>query len=144
MVSSCTTAKEIWDMLKELYFTDEYLEHSIQTLLLSEFGDFKQKPEEKLIQAFDRFNHLLSKMIKHGIERKVIEQKVTFMNGLRPEWMVVVSTVKAHEQFKAYALAKLVGILKSHESAMTKETNVVSSMGSLALISKGKNVAEEE
>ena len=58
--------------------------------------------------------------------------------------MVLVSTMKAHEQFKAYSLAKLVGILKSHESAVTKETNVVSSMGSLALISKGKNVAEEE
>ena len=60
-------------MLKELYSTDEDLEHSIQTLLLFEFGDFKKKPEEKLIQAFDRFNHLLSKMIKHGIERNVIE-----------------------------------------------------------------------
>ncbi|XP_052627139.1 uncharacterized protein LOC128133664 [Lactuca sativa] len=58
--------------------------------------------------------------------------------------MVVVSTVKAHEQFKAYSLAKLVGILKSHESEVSKETNVVSSMGSLALISKGKNVVEKE
>ena len=103
LVSSCATAKEIWDRLKELYSTDEDLEHSIQTLLLSEFGDFKQKPEEKLVQAFDRFNHLLSKMIKHGIERKVIEQKVTFMNGLRSEWMAVVSTVKAHEQFKSFS-----------------------------------------
>ena len=49
LVSSCTTAKEIWDRLKELYSTDEDLEHSIQTLLLSEFGAFEQKPEEKLI-----------------------------------------------------------------------------------------------
>lgn len=39
LVSSCATAKEIWDRLKELYYTDEDLEHSIQTLLLSEFGD---------------------------------------------------------------------------------------------------------
>ncbi|KAL7600855.1 hypothetical protein Lser_V15G25093 [Lactuca serriola] len=144
LVSSCTTAKEIWDRLKELYSTDEDLEHSIQTLLLSEFGVFEQKPEEKLIQTFDRFNHLLSNMIKYGIERKLIEQKVTFMNGLRPEWMAVVSTVKAHEQFKSYSLAKLVGILKSHERVVTKEAKVVSGVGSLALVSKGKNVTEEE
>ncbi|XP_052623160.1 uncharacterized protein LOC128128385 [Lactuca sativa] len=58
--------------------------------------------------------------------------------------MAVLSTVKAHKQFKAYSLTKLVGILKSHESAVTKEMNVVSSMGSLALISKGKNATEEE
>ena len=62
------------------------------------------------------------------------------MNGLRPEWMAVVSTVKAHEQFKSYSLAKLVGILKSHESALSKEMYVVSSLGSLALVSKGKKL----
>ncbi|XP_052622916.1 uncharacterized protein LOC128128126 [Lactuca sativa] len=69
---------------------------------------------------------------------------MTFMNELRLEWMAVVSTVKAHEQFKSYSLAKVVGILKSHESEVTKEEKVVSDMGSLALISKGKCFAEEE
>ena len=54
------------------------------------------------------------------------------------------STVKAHEQFKTYSLVKMVGILKSHESVVTKEAKVVSSMGSLALLSKAKNVAEDE
>ena len=39
LVTSCTATKEIWDRLKELYSTDEDLERSIQTLLLSEFGD---------------------------------------------------------------------------------------------------------
>ena len=144
LASSCSTANEIWDRLKELYSTDEDLEHSIQTLMLSEFGAVAQKPEETLLQTFDRYNHLLNKMMKHGIERKEIEQKVTFMNGLRPEWMAVVSTVKAHEQFKSYSLAKLMGILKSHESTLPKEAKVVSGTGSLALISKGKNVTEEE
>ncbi|XP_052622619.1 uncharacterized protein LOC128127916 [Lactuca sativa] len=83
LVGSCTTAKELRDRLKEMYSTDEDLVHLIQTLLLSEFGAFEQKPEEKLIQTFDHFNHLLGKMIKHGIGRKLIEKKVTFMNGLR-------------------------------------------------------------
>ena len=58
--------------------------------------------------------------------------------------MAVVSTIKAHEQFKSYSLAKIMGILKSHESDVTKETKVVSGMGSLALISKVKNLLEEE
>ncbi|XP_052623195.1 uncharacterized protein LOC128128391 [Lactuca sativa] len=124
LVGSCTTAKEIWDRLKELYSTDEDLEHSIQTLILSEFRVFEQKPDEKLIQTFDWFNNLLSKMIKHGIERKLIEQKVTFMDGLRPEWMAVVSI--------------------SHESVVTKEVKVVSGVGSLALVSKGNGIAEED
>ncbi|KAL7610003.1 hypothetical protein Lser_V15G12622 [Lactuca serriola] len=144
LVSSCSTAKEIWDQLRELYSTDEDLEHSIQTLLLSEFGEFKQNSDESVTQTFDRFNHLLSKMIKHDIERKLIEQKVTFLNGLRSEWRTVVSTVKAHEQFKSYSLVKLVGILKSQEKIVMQEKSVVSNLGSLALLSKSKNVVKDE
>ena len=66
------------------------------------------------------------------------------MNGLRSEWKAVVSIVKAHEQFKNYTLAKLVGILRSHEDEVTKEAKVVSRMRSLALVAKGKKVAEED
>lgn len=60
-VSSCTTVKKIWYRLKESYSTNEDIEHSIQTLLLSEFGDFKKKLEEKLIQAFDRLTIISGK-----------------------------------------------------------------------------------
>jgi len=49
------------------------LEHSVQTLLLSKFGDFAQRSEETLDQAFNRYNHLLSRMLKYNLERKVIE-----------------------------------------------------------------------
>ena len=66
------------------------------------------------------------------------------MNRLRSEWMDVVSTVKDHEQFQNYTLVKLVGILKSHESEVTKEVKVVFRKGSLALIKKGKTVADDE
>ena len=86
--------------VEELYFSDAYLEHSIQRLLLSEYGAFAQKSDEKLDQTFNCFNHLLSRMLKFKIRREIIEQKVTFMNNLRSEWKSVVSTVKAYEQFK--------------------------------------------
>lgn len=51
LVSSCDTTKAIWDRLKELHSTDADLEHSTQTLLLSEFGAFTQKSEESLSQT---------------------------------------------------------------------------------------------
>ena len=58
------------------------------------------------------------------------------------EWKAVVSTVKAHEIFKSYWLAKLVGILRSHEDEFTKDVKLFSSLGSLALVAKGKKVVE--
>ncbi|KAI3700054.1 hypothetical protein L2E82_44669 [Cichorium intybus] len=67
LVSSCETAKEIWDRLQELYSGDADLEHSVQTTLLSEFGSFVQGPYETLIQVFNRYNHLLSRLLKYKI-----------------------------------------------------------------------------
>ena len=109
LVSSYDTAKGIWDRLKELYSGDADLEHSLPTTLLSKFGSFVQKPYGKLDQMFNRFNHLLSRMLKYNLERRVIEYKLKFMNGLKSEWKSIVSTVKAHEQFKSYSLAKTHG-----------------------------------
>ena len=65
------------------------------------------------------------------------------MNGLRPEWKVMVLMGKAHEQFKNYSLAKLIGILRSHEDEVTSEGKVVSGMGSLALVAKGKKIDDD-
>ncbi|XP_023748475.1 uncharacterized protein LOC111896725 [Lactuca sativa] len=144
LVSVCTTAKEIWDRLKELYLSDIDIKDSVQTLLLSDFGAFSQKADERIDQTFNRFNHLLSIMIKNNLRHEVIEQKVTFMNGLRSEWRAIVSTVKAHEQFKSYSLAKLVGILRSHKDEVTKEVKIVFSLGSLALVAKGKKESEDD
>ena len=129
--------------MKELYSSDANLEHYVQTLLLSENGAFAHNSDEKLDQSFNRFNHLLRRMLKFKIRREIIEQKVTFMNNLRSEWKSVVSTMKAHEQFKNYYLAQLVGILRSHEDEVTNEGKVVSSMGSLALVAKGKKIVKK-
>ena len=82
-------------------------------------------------------------MVKNKIKSELIEQKVTFMNRLRSEWKVVVTTIKAHKQFKNYSLAKLVGILRSHEDEVRSEGKVVSGMVSLVLVSKGKKVVDD-
>lgn len=61
--------------LKEIYSSDADVEHFVQTLLLLEFGDFVQKSDEKLDQTFNRFNHLLSRMLKHNLKHEFIEKK---------------------------------------------------------------------
>ena len=83
--------------MKELYSSDEDLLHSTQTILLSEFRSFEQKSDESVEQTVTCFNHLLSRMMKHNLDRKAIEHNVTLLNGLRFEWKHIISTVKAHE-----------------------------------------------
>lgn len=115
-VSSLESEKEIWDRLNELQLGYEDLKHSIQTILPSKFDLFKQKYDETLDQAINQFNHLLSRMLKHGLKREPIKHKITFMNGFKSKWNSIISTVKAHEQFQNYILARMVAILRSHET----------------------------
>lgn len=67
LVSSYKYAKETWDRLKELYSGDADLTHSLQTSLLSKFGYFKKKYDESIEQIINRFNHLLSHILKHNL-----------------------------------------------------------------------------
>lgn len=83
-------------------------------------------------------------MLKHNFKREVIEQKARFMNSLRPEWKSIVSIIKGHEQFKNYSLAQNVGILKSHEDEIIKEAKLVTSVGSLALVTKSESSKQKK
>ena len=76
-------------------------------------------------------------MLKDGMKREpLIKQKVTFMNGLKSEWISIVSTVKAHEQFKNYNLAKMVGIQRSHETEELDDVKSVPNVGQLDFFAK--------
>lgn len=82
LISSLPTTNEIWKRSKELYSEDAYQTHYIKTILLLEFGSFKQKFDESINQVANRFIHLLSRMLKYELKISDIKQKVTFMNGL--------------------------------------------------------------
>lgn len=53
------------------------------------------------------------------------------------KWFLLSKTMSSS---KSYTLAKLVGIFKAPESEVLKKVKVVSGMGSLTLIEKGKTI----
>ena len=114
LVRNCESAFSLWNTLKEIYGGNLKQLKSQQTAILSEFRLFKQKSTETLEQAFDRFNLLLNQLEKYDLARKPIEQKVTFLQGLKPEWKSISTTVKGHEQFESYNIQELFGVLKTH------------------------------
>lgn len=56
LVSSFETTFEIWEQLKEVYFSNNKQLDSLQTCLLSKFGSFKKKSGESIDQVFERYN----------------------------------------------------------------------------------------
>ena len=137
LVRNCNSANDLWEKLKVMYGGNEKQLKSQQTAVLSEFGAFKQKSSETLEQYFDRFNLLLSQLEKYSLGRKPIEQKVTFLQGLKSEWKSISTTVKGHEQFDAYTIYELYGVLKTHEDDVV-ETVKTTPGGINALLSKSE------
>ena len=135
LVRNCKTAHEIWDKLKIMYGANEKQRKSQQTAVLSEFGAFKQKSDESLEQCFDRFNMLLSQLEKFDLGRQSIEQKVTFLQGLKVEWKNISTTVKGHEKFDEYSIYELFGLLKTHEDDVV-EVMKATPGGANALLTK--------
>lgn len=63
---------------------------------------------------------------------------------MRSKWKSIVSTIKAHEQFKNYSLAESVGILKSHENEVMKDTKLVTSFSLLTLETKSESLKKKK
>ena len=137
LVRNCLSANDLWKKLKEMYGGNKKQLKSQQTAILSEFGLFKQKSNESLEQYFDRFNLLLSQLEKYELGRKPIEQKVTFLQGLKPEWKRISTTVKGHEQFDSYTIYKVYGVLKTHEDDVV-EVEKTTPGGINALLSRSE------
>ena len=137
LVRNCSSAYDLWKKLQEMYGGNQRQLKSQQTAVLSEFGAFKQKTSETLDQYFDRFNLLLSQLEKFELRRMPIEQKVTFLQGLKSEWKNISTTVKGHEQFDGYSIYEVYGVLKTHEDDVV-ETVKATPGGINALLSKSE------
>lgn len=118
-----------------MYYGNDEQRDSLQNYLLVQFGPFKNYSNENIDQVFERYNHLIIWLVKYHLKRQDIE-KVTFLQGHHPEWKTIVSTMKAHKQFKQSKMSQVVVILKSHEEEVFDVTKPIANVGPLALDGK--------
>ncbi|XP_023745018.1 uncharacterized protein LOC111893181 [Lactuca sativa] len=142
-VKSCTTAKEIWNNLKEKFQGSEKTKINSVKQCLIELKDFKQKYGETIESYYDRLNELIYKCNRYGITRSAMEFNLTFVMGLLKEWRSVSMMVKNQQSFDTSSLNDLYNQLKTHKSEVNEmsEESKLSLGGPLALVSK---VSEKE
>ncbi|XP_023769335.1 uncharacterized protein LOC111917936 [Lactuca sativa] len=142
-VRTCTTAKEIWNNLKDKFQGSEKTKITSVKQCPVELNDFKQKESESIEVYYDRFNKLIYRCNRYGIIRSSVEFNLIFVMRLRKEWMSVSMMVKNHQSFDTSTLNDLYNQLKSHENEVNEivDEAMASLGGPLALISK---VSEKE
>lgn len=83
-------------------------------------------------------------MLKYGLKREHIEQKLKFMKGLKSNLKSILLTAKANEQFKIYSLAKMFGISRSHEYEILEEVKSIPNFVPLAFVAKADSSKDKK
>ena len=137
-VRRCTTAKDIWNNLKEKFQGSEKTKINSMTHCLIELEEFKKKDSESIEDYYDRLNQLIYKCNRDGITRTTTEFNLTFIMGLHEEWRNVTLMVKTQQSFDTSTLNDLYNLLKTHEIEVNEivEESKMSLGGTLALMSK--------
>ena len=82
IIINCKSAKEIWDVLKNLYEGSEQAQDKKVTTKLNDFNNFKAHTGESLEDSFKRFNLIVTKLSNAGTIRSNHETNLQFLNGL--------------------------------------------------------------
>ncbi|KAL4303104.1 hypothetical protein GQ457_10G004940 [Hibiscus cannabinus] len=114
-ISSCTSAKEIWENLETTYEgTNDVKETKIQLLNLS-YENFKLEPDEDITKMFDRFSVIFNGL--KGLGEVISEEKLVrkLIYSLPESWDSKRTSIIEAKDLKTLKLDALMGSLLTHE-----------------------------
>ncbi|VFQ90167.1 unnamed protein product [Cuscuta campestris] len=117
-ISSCTTAREMWDKLEVTYeSTDEVREAKID-FLTQGYEMFRMKEGEKIDDMFDRFSKIINDLhaLKKTYANKDVVRKI--LRSLTPEWRSKADAIYESIGVSSVTIDGLRGKLKTYESTI--------------------------
>ncbi|GMI93345.1 hypothetical protein HRI_003003800 [Hibiscus trionum] len=114
-MSSCESAKEVWDKLEVTYEgTNEVKETKIGLLTL-EYENFKMDPEENIEKMFDRFSTITNGLKGYGeaIPEEKLVRKLIY--SLPESWDSKRTAIIEAKNLKTLKLDELMGSLLTHQ-----------------------------
>ena len=113
LIINYKSAKQIWDILKNIYEGIEHAQDKKLTTSQNESNNFKSLPSESLDHSFKRFNLIVTKLSNAGITRSDHEIYLYFLNGLGKQWTMAKMIVQGDSKIKNLSLYKLYGELEA-------------------------------
>ena len=114
-VSSCESAKEVWDKLEVIHEgTNEVNETKISLLNLN-YENFKMNPNEDIKSMFDRFSTIVNEL--KGFGEEIPEDKLVrkLIYSLPESWDSKKTAIIEAKNLKELKLNELIGSLLTHE-----------------------------
>jgi len=144
-VSSCTSAKEIWDKLVVTYEGTSQVKESKISIFLRQYELFKMTKEESVKEMFTRFTEIINNLNSLG-RTFTNEEKVRKILRCLPKskWGPKVTAIEEAQDLTLLTLDDLLGKLITHEMSLNEEDGELPSTSrNLALKAKKEERYEE-
>ncbi|XP_019233746.1 PREDICTED: uncharacterized protein LOC109214295 [Nicotiana attenuata] len=121
-ISSCYTAKEMWDKLKVTYEGTSKVKETHINMLVHDYELFQMKERESIEEMFARFSKIISDLKIFGKPHSSGDQVRNILRSLPTTWQTKVVTLESQDLNKL-SYDELRGELIAFEKTHLKKTN---------------------
>ncbi|GAV82958.1 UBN2 domain-containing protein, partial [Cephalotus follicularis] len=123
-ISSCDTAKEMWDLLEVTYEGTNQVKESKISMLVHEYELFVMHNDECISDMFTRVTTIVNSLKNLGKNYSNQELVRKILRCLSKSWTPKVTTIEEVKDLSTLPLEQLLGSLMSHETTMKNHEHV--------------------
>ncbi len=142
LISSCETAKDIWDTLSKTYEGTNTIKETKINSLLQQYELFKIKPEEKIREAFNRFTAITNELTSLGKKMDDSDLVRKILRILPKSWDAKKTAIEEAQDLNKLTLSQLREKLLAYESHINTTEEAEGSSRAIAF--KARKVTNDE
>ncbi|GAV65970.1 zf-CCHC domain-containing protein/DUF4219 domain-containing protein/UBN2 domain-containing protein [Cephalotus follicularis] len=123
-ISSCDSAKEMWDLLEVTYEGTNQVKESKISMLVHEYELFMMKNDECISDMFTRFTTITNSLKNLGKSYSNQELVRKILRCLPKSWTPKVTAIEEAKDLSTLPPEQLLGSLMTHETTMKNHENV--------------------
>ncbi|GAV76387.1 UBN2 domain-containing protein [Cephalotus follicularis] len=117
-ISSCDSAKQIWDLLEVTYEGTNQVKESKISMLVHEYELFIMHDNESISDMFTRFTTIINSLKNLGKSYSNQELVRKILRCLPKSWIPKVTAIEEAKDLSTLPLEQLLGSLMTHETTM--------------------------
>ena len=121
LVSLCENAKKVWDKLQVTHEGTNRVKKTKVGMLTHEYELFSMKPEESILEMYNRFTTIITNLKGLGKSCANKELMKKILNRLPKNWEAKVTALEESKDPNTFPLDELVGSLLTHEMKVKQE-----------------------
>ncbi|MQM16315.1 hypothetical protein Taro_049271 [Colocasia esculenta] len=144
-VSSCKSAKEMWDKLQLIYDGTFEVRETKASILVSEYEMFKMKSDETISEMFARFMLLVNGLKRLGKDYSNSDLVRKVLRSLPSAWHTKATIIEDSKNLSTMQLDELIGSLMTYEINLKRNASMTTSKKPIALkaSSSSKIIADQ-